>query len=1012
MKKLFLVLLLGSSSSWALDPDKSVTQYVLESWLTKNGLPQNSVSAICQTPDGYLWIGTQEGLVRFDGVRFTVFDRSNSPMKNNTVLSMALAKGGGLWIGTNGGGLAKYENGNFSFYTKENGLGDNRIYSVFENSQGEVWIGAGNELSRLVDTSFTTYKIGSAILSILEARDGTMWFGARSGLFKMSEGKLQSYTESNGLPSKIIYSLFEDSEGFFWIGTSKGLARKFDNKFVAQKDSLADQAIRAIYQDRDKNLWFGTNGGGLYRYTRGRFTKLTSTDGLPGDQIRIITEDREGSLWIGINAGGLNRLKDGKFTTFTTKDGLSGNSIWAVFQDRLNHLWIGTNGKGLNEMRFDSGRYSFNITQSKNGLSGDFIWALFDDRQDRMWVGTSTDGLSVWNHPLDKKKKKPEIRSYKGLKELGSNSIMSILEDREGRMWVGTNGGGLNHVIPGEKNKAPKINSYRTAQGLTNNSVTSIFEDRAGNLWAGTRAGLNRMTNGQFKSYTVKDSIGMTSDAIWCFYQDSEENIWIGTDGGGLLRMTNGKFSAITTKDGLVNDIVFQILEDARGNLWMSCNKGVFRVPKKDLNDYIAGKIARVACTTYGVSDGMRSEECNGGIQPAGYRTRDGRLWFPTIDGLAMIDPEKILVNNEAPPVLIEKLIVDNEAVKLDSVISLAPGKERLEIQYAGLSLYAPEKVKFKYKLDGFDREWQDAGTRRTAYYTNLAPRDYQFRVIACNNDGVWNEAGAILNFTQRPYFYQTLWFLILSILSAIGIIVGYYFFRVRQLRARAEHLELVVKRRTKELAAEKDRSESLLLNILPQAIADRLKRDTSVIADSFPSVSILFADIVGFTKMSAKTAPQALVVMLNEIFSEFDRLAEKYQVEKIKTIGDNYMVGSGLPIAREDHAIAIANMGLDMIDVLDRFNENKQLGLQIRIGINSGPAVAGVIGKKKFIYDVWGDSVNIASRMESHGTPGRIHISQDTYDLIQNDFLCERRGTVEVKGKGQMTTFFLVGRL
>jgi signal transduction histidine kinase len=506
-------------------------------------------------------------------------------------------------------------------------------------------------------------------------------------------------------------------------------------------------------------LWIGTNGGGLNRLKDGKFVTYTTKEGLSDDDVRSIYEDVDGLLWIGTN-GGLSSIEDGKLTIYTTKDGLSSNQIRAIYKSRDGSLWIGTENEGLN--RFKNGKFT--------------IYAI-------------KDGLS-------------------------SNKVRAIYEDKKGNLWIGTKGGGLNRLDFLQNSKV-KFTSYTTKDGLSSDKIRVIHEDKKGNLWIGTEnGGLNRLDFSQgskikFTTYTTKN--GLSNDFIWSIYQDKDNLLWIGTSGGGLNRLDYSsekssdsvkKIISYTTKEGLFDDLIYQILEDNKENLWMSCDKGIFRVSKKELNDFVEGKVRSIISIPYGTADGMKIRECNGGSQPAGCKTKDGKLWFPTIKGVVVIDPENIKFNELLPPVIIEDVVVDGRHEKLNFLekFNFSPGKEKFEFYYTALSFLVPERVKFKYKLEGFDKEWVDAGNRRTAYYTNIPPGEYSFKVIACNNDGIWNETGAEFNFYLKPHFYQTNLFYILCVMGFVFLGIGVYSFRVRQMRIRQKELEKLVEERTKNL--------------------------------------------------------------------------------------------------------------------------------------------------------------------------------------------------------------------
>ncbi len=827
-----IIFLLGlfalSPFAYSLDPDKEITQYILDSWGLEDGLPQNTVTAIIQCREGYLWLGTQEGLVRFDGVHFEIYDKSNvDQLANIWITALCEDREGNLWIGTYGGGLTclRKKDGAFITYSKKQGLSNDYIYSIYEAHEGDLWIGTEGGLNRMSikDGTFTAYtmhttKQGLAydrISSIHEDRNGNLWIGTYGGgLNRFRDGKFTTYSTKTkeGLSNDYILSIYEDREGSLWIGTYGGGLNHFkEGKFTAYttktKEGLTSNYILSIYEDRRGILWVGTDSSGLYRLEMKNgnfiFTGYTTKHGLSSDIVTSIYEDPEGSLWIGTDSGGLNRLKNGKFTNFTKKQGLANDMVMAVYEDREGSMWIGTYGGGLN--RFKEGKFTTYTT--KEGLSNDFIWAIYEDRKGSLWIGTNGYGLDRF--------KEGKFIAYTKKEKLSNSFIWAIYEDRKGTLWIGTEEGLYRLDRRDAKNGDGTFTFtlYTTKHGLSSNIISTIYEARGETLWIGTEVGLNRLDrrdskNGNkkltFTAYTTTD--GLADNMIACIYEDREGSLWLGTY-GGLSRMKDEKFANVTTKDGLFDNTVFQVLEDGTGNFWMSCNKGIFRVSKKELNDFLDGKRSTIDCMSYNEKDDMISRECNGGYQAAGCKSRDGKLWFPTIKGLVMVEPDNIKINTLPPPVVIEGIIVDNKKIQPPFSLNengeklvLSPNIERFEIQYTGLSFLTPKKVRFKYKLEGFDKEWQDVGTRRIAYYTKLPPGNYTFRVKACNNDGIWNETGASVSFYQESFFYQTWWFYVMCVLAAVFLAFGIYRLRIKRLTKRKMELEKLVVERTYQL--------------------------------------------------------------------------------------------------------------------------------------------------------------------------------------------------------------------
>jgi len=790
----------------ALDPQKKITQYMHDSWGIEQGLPQNTVHAIIQTRDGYLWLGTQEGLARFDGLRFKVYDKKNvEQLSNSWIRALCQDREGNLWIGTDGGGLICHKCGGrkgetFTCYNKKQGLANERTRSIYEDRQGILWIGTdGGGLYRLENGKFTAYTTqqglsGDSVISICEDREGGLWIGTDRGLNRWKDNRFTIYTTKAGLSDNMIWAILEDKEGSLWIGTNSGLNRLKNGKFTKYNTGkgLTNNRISALFEDKEGCPWIGTYGGGLFRLEKGTVTAYTTKQGLSDDFVLSICEDLEGSLWIGTGGGGLNRLKDGKFTPYTTSEGLSHHVISSIFEDRERNLWIGTYGGGLNRLR----QGTFTTYTTQQGLANNLVRSIYQDREANLWVGTD-NGLS--------RLEDGKFFSFTTKQGLANNKVWCIYEDRNRNLWIGTDNG-LNCLENGN------FTTYTREQGLSNEKIMCILEDRKGNLWIGTDGGgLNCLKDGKFTVYAAAQ--GLSNNMVWALYEDEEETLWIGTHGGGLNRLKQGKFTHYSVKEGLFDDIVYQILEDHQGNLWMSCNRGIFKVSKQELNQFAAGKIDSFQCVSYNENDGMKSRECNGGTQPAGWKTQDGKLWFPTMKGVVMIDPSRIKTNPYPPPVVIEKITADDRSLQPPflsnrEIVIFPAGIERLEIQYAGLSLLVPARVRFKYRLEGFDEDWVEVGNRRTAYYTKLPPGYYRFQVIAGNNDGVWNNTGASLSFYVKPYFHQTFWFYSLCVLAVLLMAFTGYRVRVRQLKHRADTLHYLVEEQTKDLKKAKETAE------------------------------------------------------------------------------------------------------------------------------------------------------------------------------------------------------------
>ena len=779
-----------------LDPGKAVTQYNLDAWTTSSGLPQNTITAITQTQDGYLWMGSFGGLARFDGARFVVFDKSTTPaLRNSGVHALLADRRGGLWVGTNGGGLTLLKDGSARTFGIADGLGADVVRSLFQDSKGRVWAGTNGGLSLLEGDRFRTWNAangftGNVVRAIREDAGGALWIGTNGdGLFRMKDGQFTRFTRKDGLPSDLVFSLAFDRDGTLWIGTNGGgLARYADGHFrlYGREHGLDGDIIWSLLQDGEGSLWVGTYGAGLFRREGERFSGLTTRTGLSSDFVRALWPDHEGSLWIGTNTGGLARLRDGKFTTYTTREGLPNDIAKTVLAGPDATLWIGTSGGGL--ARFADG--AFQTWSRREGLPHDFVQALLLDRAGGLWVGTNGGGVA---RLVDGR-----FRVYTTRDGLVDDHVSALVEDREGAVWIGTNAGGLSRFKDGQ------FTPYTRKDGLGANLVMAMLVDRQGALWVGTDGGgLTRITDGKAHTFTVAD--GLAADSILCLYEDAVGELWVGTSGGGLSHLQGGRFTTVSTREGLHDDVVFAILEDGRGGFWLSGNRGLSRIERTALVAAPSG--TRLAPQAFGMADGMKSNECSGVSQPAATRLPDGRLVFPTTRGVVIVDPERLPRNERAPRVQVEELLAGGTSYGGESR-ELPPGAGNWELRFTALSFLAPQRVRFNYRLVGFDDDWVDAGTRRSAFYTQVPPGKYEFEVRAANNDGVWSDTPARASIMLRPRFHQTRAFYVILAVSFMLAGAFGYAMHVRGLHARRRELERLVQERTRALREQTEIAE------------------------------------------------------------------------------------------------------------------------------------------------------------------------------------------------------------
>ncbi len=750
-------------------------------------MPQNSVMTMARTRDGYLWFGTVEGLVRFDGVRFTIFDRTNTPeIGNSHITALWEDRAGALWIGTAGGGLTQLRGGKFTRFTTRDGLAENYVTALCEDRDGAIWVGTFSRgLSRWQNGRWTAVGTGEGglpnahVQALAADRHGHLWVGMDRFLVELTPGdggvaaaKLTAFPLPGDTESRAVVSLCVDRAGVLWVGTTEGLQKFEQGAFVPRgegKEAFRTVPVMALTEDRAGWVWVGTDRGSVFRGKQGDFAECPTQGPMPEQPVRAFCQDPSGALWVGTDGGGLVRLRHGRIGAYTTRDGLSGDLVRPILQDPAGTIWVGT-ATGLN--RFENGGFVPVVAAAPAWPEPKPLGrtnALTLDPQGQLVLASPGEGAGAFC--LAEKRLVP-------LTSQVTPPVISLLSDRAGNVWVGSTRGVTAYAA------ADAAPLPLPKEGFTDAHIESLFEDRAGNIWVGTvDAGLGRYRDGKFTRWTMADGLG--DNHVLGFHEDRAGSLWIGTHGGGLIRFRDGQFVTITSRDGLYDDLAFSIIEDDTGELWMSGNKGIYRASLRELNAFADGEIKRVRSYGYGAADGMISRECNG-TSPAGWKMRDGTLWFPTIKGVAVVNPAQR--NPEPPRMVIERVVVDRVRHSLvggEGSVTLQPGQEELEIEYTGLSWQRPQQIRFEFRLAGLDRDWTNAGTRRAAYFSHLPAGTYNFEVRADNGDGVWSLAPAMLRVVVLPPFWQTWWFLLLAGALVAAAVTGGFWWRGRQLRQR-----------------------------------------------------------------------------------------------------------------------------------------------------------------------------------------------------------------------------------
>ena len=1016
------------------------------------GLKHGGISCVLEDKYGNLWFGTTGGGVsKYDGQHFTHFTDKQG-LSNNFVRCILEDKFGNIWFGTAGGGVSKYDGQRFTHFTDKQGLSNNVVLSILEDKSGNIWLGTeGGGVSKYDGQRFTHFTnkqglINNNVSTILEDKSGNIWFGTAGGGVSKYDGQdFTHFTEQQGLSNNDVSSILEDKSGNIWFGTEGGGVTKYDGQrftHFTDKEGLSQNDVYCILEDKSRNLWFGTWGGGVTKYDGQRFTHFTDQQGLSNNVVLSILEDKSGNLWFGTNGGGVSKYDGQRFTHFSDKEGLCNNVVLSILKDKSENLWFGTWGGGVS--KYDG--KSFTHFTDKQGLSHNDVRSILEDKSGNIWFGTRGGGVSKYDGQ--------RFIHFTDQQGLSHNDVRCILEDKFGNIWFGTAGGGVS------KYDGQRFTQFTVQQGLSHNVVLSILEDKFGNIWFGTEGGGVTKYDGQrFTHFTDKQ--GLSHNDVRSILEDKYGNLWFGTNGGGVSKYDGQRFTHFTDQQGLSNNFVLSILEDKSGNLWFGTRFGLAKLSMSRLvfsSDKVkSGKMDEdsILFKNYLYDDGFYGIGCNGNSI---CQTKDGTIWIGANDRLTAFHPKGDETDTVPPNIQLTSIALFNENVhwvnlehkkdtsillgnglifddfefdgltkwyNLPEHLSLAYNNNYLTFNFIGITMMQPKKVKYQYMLEGIDENWSAITNRTEAPYGNLPQGRYTFKVKAMNSEGYWSNEFSY-TFTIRPPWWKTWWAYGIYFITIIGTVWYYIKWREKALKQRQAELENTVEERTAEVVAEKKevekqkavvekekkRSDDLLLNILPEEVAEELKEKGSAEAQLIDEVTILFTDFKGFTQLSEKLTPKELVGEINECFSAFDYIMGKYGVEKIKTIGDAYMAAGGLPTSNTTHATDVLNAAIAIQQYMHEQNTKKaaegKLFFEIRIGVHSGPVVAGIVGVKKFAYDIWGDTVNTASRMESSGEAGKINISGATYELIKDKFICSHRGKIHAKGKGEIDMYFV----
>jgi ligand-binding sensor domain-containing protein/signal transduction histidine kinase len=737
--------------------------YTSRTWQMQDGLPEQTVQAFAQTRNRYLWIGTTGGLVRFDGGRLVLFDRDNTPaFTENNIFGLTVTSDDTLWIATEGGGLVRYKEGVFRSFSAKDGLLNDFVRAVYQDRKGQIWIGTDNGLFRFtgdrierVDNSNGVPSI--AVHAIHEDSLGRLWTGG-SKLLCLSGATHREYRLAGEGSQNRVKSITQTRDGTMWVGTIGGLYRMDAGSDSFHRVKETSGTVRFLQETSDGTLWIGTIGHGIYKYWKHTFSQMTAPESLPSNTALNLFEDIESNIWVGTQAGML-RLSKTPIQTVSLPDA-GDYDAETVYGDRNGDLWIAA----ADLFRFRDGKAT---RVHLPGISGVRVRNVFRDNEDALWIGT--EGRGVFRQLGSK------LTHYMVKDGLVNNFVRAFLQARDGSIWVATDEG-VSRWHDG------RFTSYQERDGLCYFSTRSLAEDRNGGIWVGTDRGVSHLENGHFAKDAVTDAL--RHEKIWAIREDSDGGLWFGTRTGGLYRWRFGKLTHFTTAQGLASNSIYELLEDRRENFWISGPNGISVIRRRELDLIAEDPSHPLSLTLYGISDGLETTQMYGAEKPGGVVTSQGEVWFASNKG-----PVRVSLNptpQKGPaPVVIDSVLADGFRVPDLQEISLDPDNAKIEVHYSVIQLRSQERVRFRYMLDSFDKNWTDASARPVAYYTNLPPGRYQFRVAAFEMSDPQQISETAVEIVQRPHFYRTAWFLGCCLLLLSGTVWGGYRFRMRQVHSR-----------------------------------------------------------------------------------------------------------------------------------------------------------------------------------------------------------------------------------
>lgn len=983
-------------------------RFFFENVAVRDGLPASKVYALLQDSTGLIWAGTEAGLASYDGIAVRMVGAGMGAAPNG-VRALFLDRDQRMWAGHLGGGITLKDGDSFRQLAWEGMPITQDITAVGQDPSGAIWVCTFGQGAFRIDDPALTQKpqhfdgsngLDARVVGLTRLQDGQLLFLLATGEMKTWDEKAQRFNpfRPNGLPMLMgITTVFQDSRKNLWIGTQNSGAVQLDprtGKAVIYDIATAmpSNFVMCFAEDRQGRIWVGSWDNGLARIEKNGIRRFNTGNGAHSLRIRCLIPDREGNMIIGTHDAGIDVYKGSRFRSFTEEDHLVDRQVWAVTELSDGSIWFGTNG-GITILNAntDGSATVRHLTMQGGQLTSNHVRAFTVDRRGHVWIGTEDGGLFDFDPGTFRPSNNLEVAGL-----IPENKVTALANGAAGELWVGT----INGLVRLVHGAVPTV--LHVPDGLAGEHIAALYLDGKGILWVGSSSGgVSRLVNGKLQRLDLGAPFSPT-----CFAEDGEGRIWVGTEGKGVLVLQNGQQErAYTVADGLISNSIRSLAVDGAKHVWVGTSRG--------LNEFQPGEDRFIR---YSARSGFTGIEAK---PNSALLASNGDLWFGTSNGAVSVAPPKDHAASVAPTVAIRGLKVNLEPRPRQASMQFNHTESNLRIEYGSVSLSDPEAVRYQYQLVGLDNTWQPLTEETDVHYPSLPAGHYVFKVKAVGRTGLFSPQPAEFSFTMLPPWYNSWWFYTLVAVVVISGTIVYVKVRERQLKMRNMVLERKVQERTAEVRAKSDeiagqkvQIEELLLNILPKAVSDELRDKGKATARRFDEVTVMFTDMKGFTTIAEKMTPEELVDELHECFVRFDRITASYGIEKIKTIGDSYMSACGLPVGVDCHALRAVMAAMDIREEMNRWHAERtgqdKAKWVLRIGLHSGPVVAGVVGKRKFAYDIWGDTVNTASRMESSGAPGEVNISGTTYLLVKEYFDCEHRGQVEAKNKGKIDMYFV----